>query len=159
MKIYVQAVLLLLLVSLLYVKPTYIKHIKDSVLGKLALLAMLIFITHTYGLETGIIMALIYVFLLHTSHEGMDHDGKKEEEEKEGEDEEKPEEEEKEGEDEEKPEVVEKHDQQIVEEALRKPASGKDEAPESAREETEEPVAVGSKMGAKDKKEGFSLLY
>lgn len=155
MKIYIQGLLVLLLLSLLYVKPSYISHMKHNILGKLVLVALLVFITHNYGLETGILFALIYLLILHTSHEGMEnssdeeekeHDKEKDEEEKSHDEEHEDEEEE-----EEKPQETTSINQVDLDDEMRRPKKAGEPV---ETETTEEPVAIST-----SKVENFATLY
>lgn len=157
MKIYIQGLLVLLLLSLLYVKPSYISQMKHNILGKLVLVALLVVITHNYGLETGILFALIYLLILHTSHEGMEDGGdeeekeKKDEEEKEKEKKDDEEEKDEDEDEEEKPQETTSINQVDLDDEMRRPKKAGEPV---ETETTEEPVAIST-----SKVENFATLY
>lgn len=69
----VEIILVVVLVSLLYSCPYFIKRFVSNSLGKLVLIVSVIFITHFCGITSGVISALIVLLLLHNVFEGMEN--------------------------------------------------------------------------------------
>jgi hypothetical protein len=92
-RIYIELVLVVLLVALLYQKSNFLNNLMSYPLAKLGLLVSVVIIAHLYGRNAGIISALIAILLFHNLFEGNQNmsDGEKEEGEK-SEEAEKPEE-------------------------------------------------------------------
>ena len=74
MKMYVEILLIMILVLLMYTKSQSLSAFAKSGLGKITLTVALLGITSHYGRNAGVIGAVIFVLLLHTSYENM-HSG------------------------------------------------------------------------------------
>jgi hypothetical protein len=83
-RIYIELVLVVLLVALLYQKSNFLNNLMSYPLAKLGLLVSVVIIAHLYGRNAGIISALIAILLFHNLFEGNQNmsDGEKEEGEK-----------------------------------------------------------------------------
>jgi len=70
----IEIILIVILVSLLYTCPYFLKKFVSNSLGKVILLVLVILITHCYGINSGIISSLILLLLLHNVVEGMENE-------------------------------------------------------------------------------------
>lgn len=71
MKQYVDLSLLALLIIFMYETPSFLNDIVNNTLGKLALLAGVIFLLYKFGNTSGILAALIFIILIHKKQEGF----------------------------------------------------------------------------------------
>ena len=71
MKLYVEIVLIIFLVILMYVKSQSLNVFAQSILGKITLVITVLLITTQYGRNAGVLSAVIFMLLLHTSYEGI----------------------------------------------------------------------------------------
>ena len=72
MKQHVELYLVIVLVALMYFKPSSLNMLTGSALGKIALLAGVIYLAHNHGISSGIIGAVIVILLIHNVIEGVD---------------------------------------------------------------------------------------
>ena len=66
MEKYLNVVLLLVIIVLLYTNNQILP--KDSVLGKMALVAAIICVTHKFGRNSGLLMTVIVIIILHNTY-------------------------------------------------------------------------------------------
>lgn len=59
--------LLALLLILMYVKPSFLNHIRKNSIMKILFVCLTIFVTGKFGSTSGILMAFIFIFLLNDS--------------------------------------------------------------------------------------------
>ena len=71
MKLYIEIILIIFLVILMYVKSQRLNLFAQSILGKITLVITVLLITTQYGRNAGILSAVIFMLLLHTSYEGV----------------------------------------------------------------------------------------
>ena len=71
MKLYVEIILIMFLVILMYVKSPSLNLFARSILGKITLVITVLLITTQYGRNAGILSSVIFMLLLHTSYEGI----------------------------------------------------------------------------------------
>lgn len=72
MKNYIELSLVAILIALLYQPPTAITHFVKSGLGKSALLVLVVVISHLFGMNSGLLAAIIAVVLLNNVNENFD---------------------------------------------------------------------------------------
>ena len=73
MKNYIELSLVAILIALLYQPPTAITHFVKSGLGKSALLVLVVVISHLFGMNSGLLAAIIAVVLLNNVNENFDN--------------------------------------------------------------------------------------
>ena len=66
---------------LMYLNSQSLNRFSKSILGKITLVISVLLITAKFGRNAGVLAAVIFVLLLHTSYEGLDEDGEYEEDE------------------------------------------------------------------------------
>ena len=71
MKLYVEIILIMFLVILMYVKSHRLNLFAQSILGKITLVITVLLVTTQYGRNAGVLSAVIFMLLLHTSYEGI----------------------------------------------------------------------------------------
>ena len=71
MKTQVEMILVLFLVVLMYYKPQCLLDLTESFLGKIILLSVVLVIASEFGRNSGILIALIIILLMHTKQEGL----------------------------------------------------------------------------------------
>ena len=69
----IEIALISLLVILMYYQPTELSTFVDSVLGKIISLFLISYIAITYGRNTGLLAAFIFILLLHHEREGLEN--------------------------------------------------------------------------------------
>ena len=74
MKFYVEISLIVLLVMLMYLNSQSLNRFSKSILGKTTLVISVLLITAKFGRNAGVLAAVIFVLLLHTSYEGIDEE-------------------------------------------------------------------------------------
>ena len=72
MKNYIELSLVAILIALLYQPPTAITHFVKSGLGKSALLVLVVVISHLFGMNSGLLAAIIAVVLLNNVNENFE---------------------------------------------------------------------------------------
>lgn len=72
MKQYVELYLVVVLVALLYFKPSSLNFLTSSILGKISLLVGVIYLAHNHGISSGMIGAIIVILMIHNVIEGVD---------------------------------------------------------------------------------------
>ena len=70
MRSYVEIVLIIFLVMLMYIKSPSVSTFATSILGKIALVIAVVIVTSKFGRNAGVLSAVIVVLLLHSSREG-----------------------------------------------------------------------------------------
>jgi uncharacterized membrane protein YhiD involved in acid resistance len=150
MKQYMELYLVVVLVALLYFKPGFLAPLVNNMVGKLVLLAGVIYLAHNHGVSSGMLGAFIMILLIHNVIEGVDET--LEETPKEQGSESDDEEESDSDDEEEKIDVHHKSDQLDNEEQLKSELVSTPEKEEHNAEP--EGVATDSKTT-----EGFSLYY
>jgi len=60
------------LLFILFFKQPFITNFANTVLGKLSLVVFIYYITHTYGIRSGVISVIISIILMHNVLEGID---------------------------------------------------------------------------------------
>ena len=73
MKFAFEAVLIIILVVLMYNSPSPLRDFANSVLGKMVCLAAIAYIAMTYGRNSGLIAAFIFILLIHDGREGLEN--------------------------------------------------------------------------------------
>jgi len=73
MKFMFEAVLIIILVVLMYNSPAPLRDFANSVLGKMVCLAAIAYIAMTYGRNSGLIAAFIFILLIHNEREGLEN--------------------------------------------------------------------------------------
>jgi outer membrane biosynthesis protein TonB len=141
--------LVVVLVALLYFKPSFLAPLVNNMISKLALLVGVIYLAHNHGVSSGMLGAFIMILLIHNVIEGVDET--LEETPKEEDNESDDEEDSDSDDEEEKTDKHHKSDQLDNEEQLKSELVS---TPEKEQNAEPEGVATDSKTT-----EGFSLYY
>jgi len=73
MKFTIEIVLIAILVMLMYYNPAELSVFVSSVLGKIVSLVIISYIAVTYGRNTGLLAAFIFILLMHHEREGLEN--------------------------------------------------------------------------------------